>query len=402
VKAGAVPDRPATQFASRRTKGMVQSAIRFMSRECQRVDGINMAVGNCELPAPDLVRRAAIDAIDSGKNWYTFPEGIAPLREAIALKLERDNGLSADPETEIVVTSGAAGGFAVTVQGLLDPGDGVVVMQPFYPYHVNVLLSLGLEPQILPLEAPGFALREEALRAAIRPNTRAIVVCTPSNPSGKMYDREELLAVARVANDLDLLVITDEIYEYIRYDGRAHVSPASVGDSWGRTVTIMGLSKTFSVTGWRLGYVVAPAELASAVRMMNDLYYVCAPTPLQYGIVAGVRAPESFYDELRRTYQHKREMICGALAQAELSPIVPQGAFYVLADVRGLGFDTSLDAALDLLRQTGVAAVPGTDFHRGSEGEGFLRFCFAKEDDVLERVCERLDRYRYPRPTATA
>jgi aminotransferase len=136
--------------------------------------------------------------------------------------------------------------------------------------------------------------------------------------------------------------------------------------------------------------------------MMNDLYYVCAPTPLQYGIVAGVRAPESFYDELRRTYQHKREMICGALAQAELSPIVPQGAFYVLADVRGLGFDTSLDAALDLLRQTGVAAVPGTDFHRGSEGEGFLRFCFAKEDDVLERVCERLDRYRYPRPTATA
>lgn len=386
--------RSQRRFASRRLEGLVQSAIRLMSRECAKVGGINLAVGNCELPSPALVRDAATEAIGSGKNWYSFPEGLAPLRHALADKLRRDNRLEVDPESEIVVTVGSAGAFAATLQGALDPGDGVVVMEPYYPYHVNVALSVGLEVQLLSLSPPGFELSEEALRSAVRSNTRAIVVCTPANPTGKMFGLEELRAVARVAHELDLLVITDEIYEYIRYDGRAHISPAAVDDLWHRTVSIMGLSKTFSVTGWRLGYAAAPAELMSSIRMVNDLYYVCAPTPLQHGILAGLQAPPSFFESLERLYQGKRDRICDALAGAGLNPIVPQGAFYVLADIRPLGFDSSLDAALELLRRSGVAAVPGTDFHRGARGDGFLRFCFAKEDTVLEEACRRLRAFR--------
>ena len=378
------------RFLSRRLAGLVQSDIRRMSRECERLGGINLAQGNCDLPTPALVRDPAIAAIEAQKNWYTFPEGVAPLREAIAAKLKRDNDLEADPASEIVVTVGATGAYAATLQALLDPGDGIVVMEPYYGYHLNILLTAGLEPHYLSLDAPAFELREEALRQAIRPNTRAILVCTPSNPSGKMFDREELQAIARVAHEKDLLVITDEIYEYIRYDGRPHISPASVDGLWERTVTIMGLSKTFSVTGWRLGYAVAPEALAQAITLVNDLYYVCAPTPLQHGVVPGVQAPRSYFDSLQGLYQKKRDLICGALAEAGLNPIVPQGAYYVLADIRQLGFASAHDAALDLLRQTGVAAVPGTAFYRGAKGEGLLRFCFAKEDSVLEEACRRL------------
>ncbi len=375
---------------ARRLNDLAQSDIRRMTRECERVGGINLGQGICDLPTPELVREGAIKAIRENKSTYSCAEGARELRDAIARKLERDNGLKADPATEICVTVGASGAYACAIHALLDPGDGILLFEPYYGYHLNAALVAGLIPEFVTLRAPDFALSEAALEAAITPKTRAVVVCTPSNPSGKMFTRAELEALSRVAQKHDLLVITDEIYEYIRYDGRAHVSPASIEGLKERTVTIMGLSKTFSITGWRLGYAVAPLELTQAITLVNDLDYVCAPTPLQLGAAAGFDAPRAYFDELQSGYQRKRDLICDALSKAGLTPIEPQGAYYVLADCSSLGMRSARDAAMHLLEKTKVASVPGSAFFRGDSGEKLLRFCFAKDDGVLDEACRRL------------
>jgi aminotransferase len=373
-----------------RLQGLLQSEIRRMTRECERVGGINLGQGICDLPTPPLVRDGAIAAIRENRSTYSFAEGTAELRQAIAGKLQRDNGLRADPASEICVTVGASGAYAAAIHALLDPGDGVLLLEPYYGYHLNAAIVAGFTPEFLALSPPEFALDEDALEAAVTPRTRAVVLCTPSNPSGKMFSRDELSALARVAARHDLLVITDEIYEYIRYDGRPHVSPASIPGLSARTVTIMGLSKTFSITGWRLGYTFAPAELTRAISLVNDLYFVCAPTPLQLGAAAGFAAPASYFQELQSGYQRKRDVICAALRRGGLPPIVPQGAYYVLADCSRLGFATSREAAMHVLETTRVASVAGSAFYRGAEGEKLLRFCFAKDDAILEEACGRL------------
>lgn len=383
-----------TAFRSRRLHGLEQSEIRRMTREANRVGAINLGQGICDLPTHPLVAEGAKAAIDARKSIYSYPEGAEELRRAIAGKLFRDNGIEADPMTEILVTAGSSGAFACALMGLLDPGDGVLLMEPYYGYHRNAAAVAGFEVQYLTLEPPGFELREDALRGALHDNTRAMVVCTPSNPSGKMFSADELAIIDRVAAERDLLVITDEIYEYIRYDDRPHISPATVGDLGQRTVTIMGFSKTFSITGWRLGYAVAPAPMAQAMILANDLFYICAPTPLQYGVVEGLKAPASFYDDMRADYQRKRDMLAEALRAAGLAPIVPQGAYYMLADISSLGTATATDAAMLLLERTRVAAVPGSAFYQGQTGESLLRFCYAKEDAVLEEACQRLAGFR--------
>jgi aminotransferase len=372
----------------------VQSDIRRMTRECERVRGINLGQGICDLPTPVPVREGAIEAIRARKSTYSFMEGVPELRAAIAKKLERKNGLKADPASEIVVTVGASGAYTCALHALLNPGDGVLVFEPFYGYHVNTALVAGLEPQYLRLDAPAFALTEAALRGALKPNTRAVVVCSPGNPSGKMFTRAELEIVAKVAREKDLVVISDEIYEDIRYDGREHVPAATVADLRERTVTIMGLSKTFSITGWRLGYAVAREDWARAIALVSDLFYICAPTPLQHGVAAGFGMPQSFYDELAAGYAQKREWTCSALERAGLKPVWPQGAYYVLADIGGLGFATARDAAMDLLEKVGVATIPGTAFFTGNTGERFLRVCFAKEEDALQEACKRIERWK--------
>lgn len=377
-------------FLSDRLRGMAQSEIRNMTRECERVGGINLGQGLGDLPTPPLVRDGAIQAIRDRKSTYSFPEGAAELRNLIAAKLERDNGIRANPKTEIVVTVGSSGGFACAVMGLLNPGDGILLLEPYYGYHLNASLLAGLKPQFAPLDPPDFNLDENRLRAAIRPDTRALVLCSPSNPSGRMYGEADLRILERVVTDHDLLLITDEIYEYIIYDGRKHVSAAALGNLRERTVTLMGLSKTFSITGWRMGYAVAPEPLARALTLANDLFYVCAPTPLQYGIAEGFKSPPEFFARLKADYQRKRDILCEGLNDAGLRPIVPQGAYYVLADVGHLGFPTAKAAAMALLEETKVASVPGTAFYQGGAGEKLLRFCFAKEDDVLHEAARRI------------
>ncbi len=383
-----------TLSLSRRIAGLQISDIRLMTRECQRVGGINLGQGLGDLPVPPTVREGVIRAIRDNHNTYALPEGIAELRRAIAVKLSRDNGIHADPEGEIVVTHGTTGAFAATLTALFNPGDGLLLLEPYYGYHLNTLLLSGLEAHFLTLKAPDFPLEEAALRAAVRPNTRAIVLCTPSNPSGKMLSEAEIRVVERIASDNDLIVITDEIYEYITYDDHRHISPASVGSLRDRTVSILGFSKTFSITGWRLGYAVAPEPFAAAIKLVTDLLYVCAPIPLQYGAAAGLGAGIEYFSELRASYQRKREILCDGLAAAGFTPLIPQGAYYVLADVTRFGYPDARTAALALLAQTGIAGIPGSAFYQGGSGEKLIRFCFAKDDTILEEAVQRLGDFR--------
>ena len=370
---------------------VVQSEIRAMTMECDRVAGVNLAQGVCDTEVPHPVVSRAIEAIRQGYNIYTRLDGIAPLRGAIARKLERDNGLSVDPASEVLVTSGATGGFYAAALALLDPGDEVILFEPFYGYHVNTLLALRIKPVAVPMADGDWALDFDRLRAAITSKTRALVINTPGNPCGKVFSREELETIAEIAEEHDLFLFTDEIYEYFVFDGKKHMSPATLPGMAERTISISGLSKTFSITGWRIGYLTASPRWLGAIAYFHDLTYVCAPSPFQYGSAAGLMdLPVSFYTDMAVEYQAKRDMICSALTDAGLTPSIPAGAYYVLADSSSIPGATAKDKARTLLRERGVAAVAGTAFFTGGRGEDILRFCFAKRDEDLKRACDLL------------
>ena len=371
--------------------GALQSEIRAMSVACDQVGGINLAQGVCDTPVPQVVEDAAIQAIRDGHNIYTRLDGIARLRNAIAAKQQRDYALDYNPETEVLVASGATGGFHAACMALLNPGDEVLLFEPFYGYHVSTLRSLRVNPVFVPLAEPDFALDTEALRAAITPKTRAIVINTPSNPSGKIFSRAELEVIAAAVLAHDLFVFTDEIYEYFVYDGQRHISPATLPGMRERTIVLSGFSKTFSVTGWRLGYVTADARWLPAMNCFHDLTYVCAPSALQHGAAAGLeQLPPSFYTQLAADHQDKRTRILSALNDAGLAPTTPAGAYYVLADSSNLPGKNGAEKARNLLAATGVAAVAGSAFFRPGRGENLLRFCFAKKDADLDDACARL------------
>jgi aminotransferase len=372
-----------------RLASLVISDIRSMSRACEQVGGLNLGQGVCDLATPSPVARGAIEAIEASRAAYTLPEGIAPLRAAIAEKIRRSYGQSYDPATELVVTSGATGGFAAACLALFDPGDEIILFEPYYGYHLNTVLTFGLRPVLVPTKPPAWEIDFDALERAVTPRTRAIVVCTPANPHGKVWREDELDRLAALLEKHDLLAITDEIYEHIVFEGQ-HIPLATRGSARARTVTLSGFSKTFSVTGWRLGYLSAPPELARRITATHDLLYVCAPTPLQYAMVAGLGMPSSYYKDLASGYAKKRETLCSALKDAGLTPYVPKGAYYVLADVRRLGKKTSKEAAMHLLEHAKIASVPGTSFYADPVGETLTRFCFAKDDDVLEEAARRL------------
>ena len=373
--------------------GLVQSEIRAMTVECDRVGGVNLAQGVCDTEVPQPVAARAIEAIAQGLNIYTRLDGIAPLRQAIAEKLARHNGMTADPDGEILVTSGATAAFQAACMALFDPGDEVILFEPFYGYHLNTLSALRVNAATVPLAAPRWTMDLDALRAAITPRTRGIVVNSPSNPSGKVFSPAELEAIAALAIEHDLFVITDEIYEYFVFDGAEHISLATLPGMAERTISISGLSKTFSITGWRVGYVVADRRWLGAISYFHDLLYVCAPSPFQHAAAAGLmQLPDSFYSGLSTEYQAKRDMLCTALSDVGLTPSIPQGAYYVLADVTNLPGSTAREKARTLLRNTGVAAVAGTAFFASGRGENLIRFCFAKRDEDLQRACDQLRR----------
>ena len=372
-----------------------QSEIRVMSVECEKVKGINLAQGICDTELPPPVRRGAEKAIASGLNSYTRLDGIGELRGAIARKMREHNHVECDPEREVVVTAGSTGAFYSACMALLNPGDEVVVFEPYYGYHVNTFLAMHAKPVYLTLAALAWKFTKADLERAITPQTRAIVVNTPANPSGKVFSAEELGWIADCAQKNDLFVFTDEIYEYFLYDGRKHVSIGSLPGMRERTITISGFSKTFSITGWRLGYCIADARWTGAIGYFHDLAYICAPSPFQHAAAAGLdELKADFYRELGEDYARKRRVLCDALRKCGLEPSEPQGSYYVLADASALPGHTSKERAMFLLSETGVAAVPGAAFYHGGGGEQLLRFCFAKTDADLEEGCRRLEKLR--------
>src|ERR1700691_3207814 len=390
-----MPTAPAASrlALSQLAPGTVQSEIRAMSVACEQMGGINLAQRVCDTPVPVPVQESAIQAIQAGHNIYTRLDGIGRLRNAIAAKQQRDYGLSYDPETEVLVASGATGGFHAACMALLNPGDEVLLFEPFYGYHVSTLKSLRINPVLVPLAEPDWALDSDALRSAITPRTRAIVLNTPSNPGGKVFSLAEIEQVAAVCNTHDLFLITDEIYEYFVYDGLRHISAATLPGMKERTIVISGFSKTFSVTGWRLGYVTADKKWMGAMSYFHDLTYVCAPSAFQHGAAEGLeQLPPSFYTELAAAHQDKRTRMLSALTEAGLTPSTPAGAYYVLADATQLPGKTAAEKARHLLAVTGVASVAGSAFFRPGRGENILRFCFAKKDNDLDEACERIRR----------
>lgn len=372
---------------------VAQSEIRAMSIECARVGGINLAQGVCDLPVPGPVLDGAKQGMDQGRNIYTRFDGLHPLRRAIADKVRRDSGMDVDPEGQIVVSAGATGAFYCACLALLDPGDEVVVFEPYYGYHVVTMRALGIRPVFVSLAQPDWTFTASDLENAVTDRTRALILNTPANPCGKVFSRSELELIADFAESHDLFVFTDEIYEHFLYDGREHVAPATLPGMARRTIAISGFSKVFAITGWRLGYAVCDPEWALPIGHFNDLVYVCAPAPLQMGAAAGLNelGPD-YYASVAREHQEKRDLFCAVLREIGLTPHVPQGAYYTLADISSLPGDSAKARAMHLLETTGVACVPGNAFYEGSQGEHLARFCFAKKMDVLKQACDNLRR----------
>jgi aminotransferase len=378
---------------NQRMAGLAHSEIRAMTQACIEAKGLNMAQGVCDTPVPPTVLRAAAQAMEQGKNVYSRFDGLPELRQAIARKLAQYNGIVADPETDVTVSAGATGAFHCACLALLDPGDEVILFEPYYQYHISALLAVEAIPVPVKMQAPDWNFSGADVERVITPRTRAIIVNSPGNPSGKVFSKQELENITAIAQQHDLFVFTDEIYEYFLYDGHTHMSFATLPGMADRTITLGGYSKTFSITGWRIGYSVAAARWAQAIGAMNDLLYVCAPTPLQAGVAAGIQElPDSFYRDLARDYQQKRDRFCQALAKAGLMPSIPQGAYYVLADASRLPGTTGKARAMFLLETIGLAGVPGEAFFSGVEGKQFIRFSYAKIDSDIDDACRRLAR----------
>ncbi|HNO78616.1 MAG TPA: pyridoxal phosphate-dependent aminotransferase [Phycisphaerae bacterium] len=367
-----------------------QTALRRISARCAEIGGVNLSQGVCDVDPPPEILTAVKTAIDDGRAAYSNLSGIVELREAIARKLQSFNGISADPMREIAVTVGAAGAFACVAMATLNPGDEVVVFSPFYSYYTDTLALLDVKVRFVATHPPDWSYDAADLRDAFGPKTKMVVINTPSNPTGKVFSRDELAEIAALAKAHDALIVSDEIYEYITFDAE-HVSVATLPDADNRTITLSGASKAYAVTGWRVGYAVGPADIVEKMLVVNDLFYICAPTPLQYGVLAGMELPDRYYAELRSDYRAKRDLLADTLRTIGFTPFMPQGAFYMMADFGAGRFPNSMAAAEEILESVGVASVPGAPFHAiPAEGETQLRFCFAKRWDDLKEACRRL------------
>ncbi len=362
-----------------------------MTRLAKQYGAINLAQGMPDFEAPSKMKSAAIKAIREDMNQYEITWGSVELRDAIAEKARRFNGIEANPETDITVTCGSTEAMTGSIIAVTDPGEEVIIPEPFYENYVPATIIAGAKPHHVGLREPGFEFDEEELKKAFNARTKAIILNTPNNPTGKVFTKEQLGVVADLCADYDALAITDEIYEYIVYDGRRHVSIATIGDMHDRTVTISGLSKTYSVTGWRLGYAIAAKDITNAIRKVHDFTTVCAPTPLQRAAVEAFKLPHSYYSTLAREYQKKRDFIVKSLTDVGFKPVKPEGAYYVLADFSSVSKKDDVEFARYLVKEAKVAAVPGSSFYAHPEmGRKNVRFHFSKKDQTLREGMDRL------------
>jgi aspartate/methionine/tyrosine aminotransferase len=368
-----------------------ESVIREMTRLAVREGAINLAQGFPDFPAPDEIKEAACAAIRDDVNQYAITWGATPLREAIAAKTMRWHpGWTIDPQTQVTVTCGATEGMIAAMLGILDPGDEIVVFEPFYENYGPDAILTGAIPRYVTLHEPDWSIDADELRAAFGPRTRAVVVNSPHNPTGKVFTRHELELIADLCREHDAVCFTDDIYEHILYRGE-HIAMATLPGMAERTVSVNAMSKTYSLTGWRIGWVISSPELSVGVRKVHDFLTVGAAAPLQAAGTVALSLPDSYYHDLAEAYQGRRDVLVRALQTAGFGVNVPDGAYYVMTDIRQLSDEDDVTFARRLIGDPGVAAVPGSSFYSRRElGHGRLRFAFPKRRETLEAAADRL------------
>jgi aspartate/methionine/tyrosine aminotransferase len=385
---------------SNRVQGFTESVIREMTRVVALHGGVNLAQGMPDFPPPKALVEAAHQALDGDFHQYAITWGAPNLRAAIADKYRRFYGMDVDPERHVTVCCGSTETMLATLLAVLNPDDEVIIFEPFYENYGPGCIISGAAPVWIPLETPDFTFDPDRLRNAVSPRTRAILFNSPNNPSGKVFRHRELEVIADLCRRHDLLAITDEIYEHIVYDGHRHIPIATLPDMADRTITISGISKSYSVTGWRVGYAIAPPEISDGIRRAHDFITVGAPAPLQEAAVTALRFPDRYYVDLRTAYQARRDLLLGYLERAGFVCNTPRGAYYILTDVahfmKRYAIDDDTAFAMWLIKECGVATVPGSSFYAHRDlGRTKIRFCFPKTDDVLREAGERLQTLRW-------
>lgn len=374
-----------------RIRDFTESVIREMTRLSLQYDAINLSQGYPDFDPPLELREAVAQAVRDGNNQYTVTWGLPALRQAVARKVQQVNGIVADPDREVTITCGATEAVIASLLSNVNPGEEVVIFEPFFESYIPDCYLCGAKPVFVPLDGPRFAFDPDRLRAAFGPATRAIVLNTPHNPTGRVFRREELALIAALCQEHDVIAIVDEIYEQLTYDGHRHVSIGSLPGMADRTITICGFSKSYSVTGWRLGYAVAAPALTDGLRKVHDFLTVCAPAPLQVAALTALAFPPAYYDNLRAAYTRRRGILLQGLEAAGCLAQAPEGGYFLFADVADLGFADDMAAARHLVREAGVAAVPGSSFYEGKElGRRKLRFAFCKKEETLQEAARRL------------
>ena len=386
---------------SAKAASFTESVIREMSREAVKYGAVHLGQGFPDWPAPADIKQKAKDAIDDDHNQYAVTWGVKGFRDGIAAKTKWFLGMDIDPETEITVTCGSTEGMIAAAMATIDPGEEAVIFDPYYENYMPDTIISGARPRFVPLYRTdeGFVFDRDELRAAFNEKTKAIIICNPNNPTGKVFSRDEMEYIAGLCKEFDALCFTDEIYEHILYDNdgvkRDHICMATLDGMRERTVVVNSLSKTYSVTGWRVGYCIAPQEITHAIRKVHDFLTVGAANPLQHAGAYAMSLPPSYYEELQREYQRKRDFIVPVLREAGFKCDTPEGAYYVMADITDFGFENDIEFTKHLIREVGVAVVPGSSFYENREmGSQMVRFCFCKMDETLEAAAENLRKLR--------
>ncbi len=381
------------RFRSRKTEQFTESVIREMTRLAIERNAVNLAQGFPDFAAPEELKRAAQEAIAADFNQYEITWGSKPLRNAIRAKYQKWYGLDYDPEREITVCCGATEGMIATLLAVTNPGDEIIIFEPYYENYGPDTWLCQAERKLVRLRPPDWTFDEEELRRAFSPKTKAIILNSPNNPTGKVFTRAELEAIADLCREFDALAITDEIYEHILYGDATHIPIASLPGMRERTVLVNSMSKTYSVTGWRVGFVLAAPDLTESIRKVHDFLTVGAAAPLQEAGVLAFNLPDSYYEKLRVEYQKRRDLLLDRLEHAGFRCYRPNGAYYIMADIDAFGFSDDVSFVRHLIESAGVAAVPGSSFFSDSKsGEKLIRFCFCKKYETLEEAGVRLRR----------
>ena len=395
----ATPSFSKSRHVSQKASSFTESVIREMTREALKHGAVNLSQGFPDFSAPEDIKRKAMEAIAADVNQYAITWGSKDFRDAIARKTRSYLGLEIDPETEITVTCGSTEGMIAAMMATVDPGEEVIVFEPFYENYAPDAILSDAKPRHVPLRAPDWSFDRDELRRTFNEKTKAIIVCNPNNPTGKVFTQDEMEFIGGLCQEFDALCFTDEIYEHILYPREGadirHISMAQIDGMRDRTVVVNSMSKTYSVTGWRVGYCIAPPEITSGIRKVHDFLTVGAAAPLQAAGAYALSLPQEYYDTMQLEYRARRDLLLPVLEKAGFKTFVPDGAYYIMTDISGFGFSDDVEFTKHLIREVGVACVPGSSFYsEPSLGRQQVRFCFCKKDETLHAAADRLQKLK--------